>query len=173
MTSSQIKIPQVTPFLLKRVNELTSGLSLKSNIALVKNNAAVGAAIAAKLGCLEGQLPWKGALTVSDGGAKQEGGMDLKRVVVMGGCVEDVLATGRGGVTIEMGTSNPGKVTTSAGGVARNIAEAIARLGGDVHVQLVTVVGDDDAGRGLLEHARRAKVDVSLSSTIKDMRTAR
>ena len=36
-----------TPFLLKRVNELTGGDSLKSNIALVKNNALVGSKIAA------------------------------------------------------------------------------------------------------------------------------
>ena len=36
-----------TPFLLRRVNELTGGDSLKSNIALVKNNALVGSKIAA------------------------------------------------------------------------------------------------------------------------------
>eukprot|EP00760_Papus_ankaliazontas_P004280 PhM_4_TR1176/c0_g1_i1/m.14205/K16329/psuG; pseudouridylate synthase len=36
----------ITPFLLKRVNELTQGRSLKSNIALVMNNARVGAEIA-------------------------------------------------------------------------------------------------------------------------------
>eukprot|EP00164_Ancoracysta_twista_P003006 GFYU01004007.1.p1 GENE.GFYU01004007.1~~GFYU01004007.1.p1 ORF type:complete len:358 (-),score=91.87 GFYU01004007.1:134-1177(-) len=40
---------EVTPFLLARVNELTKGASLKSNIALVKNNARVGAQIAASL----------------------------------------------------------------------------------------------------------------------------
>jgi len=97
----------------------------------------------------------------------------MKRVVVIGGCVQDVLATGKAGVRIEMGTSNPGKVTTSSGGVARNIAEVIGRLGGCVHVQLVTVVGNDNAGRDLLEHARLAGVDVSLSSIVKDMRTAR
>ncbi|KAJ0084244.1 hypothetical protein Patl1_29429 [Pistacia atlantica] len=38
-----------TPFLLARVNELTGGVSLASNIALVKNNAFVGAKIAAAL----------------------------------------------------------------------------------------------------------------------------
>ena len=39
----------VTPFLLKRVAELTGGASLTANIALVKHNAAVGAAIAVAL----------------------------------------------------------------------------------------------------------------------------
>ncbi|KAI4353559.1 hypothetical protein L6164_002498 [Bauhinia variegata] len=38
-----------TPFLLRRVNELTGGASLASNIALVKNNALVGAKISVAL----------------------------------------------------------------------------------------------------------------------------
>ncbi|KAG1330960.1 pseudouridine-5'-phosphate glycosidase 2 [Cocos nucifera] len=38
-----------TPFLLSRVNELTGGASLAANIALVKNNACVGARIAVEL----------------------------------------------------------------------------------------------------------------------------
>ncbi|CAE7288367.1 psuG, partial [Symbiodinium pilosum] len=40
---------EVTPFLLKRINELTGGESLRSNIALVKHNAEVGAAVALEL----------------------------------------------------------------------------------------------------------------------------
>jgi pseudouridine-5'-phosphate glycosidase len=38
-----------TPFLLQRVNEVTAGASLKANIALVKNNARLGAEIAVAL----------------------------------------------------------------------------------------------------------------------------
>jgi len=37
---------ETTPFVLKHVAEETGGDSLKANVALVKNNAAVGAAIA-------------------------------------------------------------------------------------------------------------------------------
>ncbi|MDN4495044.1 pseudouridine-5'-phosphate glycosidase [Ureibacillus aquaedulcis] len=44
-----IKGKDVTPFLLGKVKELTEGKSLESNIALVKNNARVGAAIAVAL----------------------------------------------------------------------------------------------------------------------------
>jgi hypothetical protein len=40
---------EATPFLLSRVNELTGGESLKSNVALIKNNAVVGARIAVEL----------------------------------------------------------------------------------------------------------------------------
>ena len=36
---------ETTPYLLKRLNELTGGESLRSNIALVKNNAIVGSKI--------------------------------------------------------------------------------------------------------------------------------
>ncbi|MFC7687258.1 pseudouridine-5'-phosphate glycosidase [Ureibacillus sp. GCM10028918] len=44
-----IKGKDVTPFLLGKVKELTEGKSLEANIALVKNNARVGAAIAVAL----------------------------------------------------------------------------------------------------------------------------
>lgn len=37
---------ETTPFLLKRIQELTEGKSLAANIALIKHNAAVGAQIA-------------------------------------------------------------------------------------------------------------------------------
>lgn len=48
-TSQGIAGKQVTPYLLKRINELTQGASLKTNIALVKNNARVGAQLAVAL----------------------------------------------------------------------------------------------------------------------------
>lgn len=41
-----IKGKELTPFLLDRIKEITGGDSLETNIALVKNNAAVGAEIA-------------------------------------------------------------------------------------------------------------------------------
>lgn len=40
---------EVTPFLLQRIRELTGGASLDANIALIKNNAAVGSRIAVAL----------------------------------------------------------------------------------------------------------------------------
>jgi pseudouridine-5'-phosphate glycosidase len=42
----------ITPFLLARINELTDGASLTANIALVKQNAAVAAAIAVELAAI-------------------------------------------------------------------------------------------------------------------------
>jgi len=54
--------------------------------------------------------------------------------------------------------STPGQIRCAPGGVARNVAENLARLGHDV--RLVSVVGDDLYGSSLLEHTRRAGVDV-------------
>ncbi|MEH7441257.1 pseudouridine-5'-phosphate glycosidase [Bacillus sp. JJ1122] len=46
---NQIGGKQVTPFLLRKIKELTEGKSLAANIALIKNNARVGALIAVSL----------------------------------------------------------------------------------------------------------------------------
>ncbi len=43
---------RITPYLLQRINALTQGQSLKTNIALVKNNARVGAELAVALAAL-------------------------------------------------------------------------------------------------------------------------
>ncbi len=47
-----------------------------------------------------------------------------------------------------LGTLNPGEIRWGWGGVARNMAENLARLG--TEVQLITAVGDDWWGRALL-----------------------
>ena len=40
---------EITPFLLKRVRELTGGVSLTANMHLIRNNADIGAQIAGAL----------------------------------------------------------------------------------------------------------------------------
>lgn len=57
------------------------------------------------------------------------------------------------------GTSNPVVCETRPGGVARNVAEALARLGCDV--ALFSIVGEDEPGRRLLADLRGAGVDTS------------
>lgn len=59
------------------------------------------------------------------------------------------------------GTSNPACARRSFGGVARNVAENLARLG--VQTALLSVVGDDENGSALLDHAGRAGVDTRLA----------
>ncbi|MCD0162803.1 winged helix-turn-helix transcriptional regulator, partial [Deinococcus sp. 6YEL10] len=78
------------------------------------------------------------------------------RVVVVGGANVDVKA--RTIQTAVPGTSNPGVSAQAPGGVARNVAENLARLG--VPVSLVSVVGRDGLGDWLLRETEAAGVDV-------------
>ncbi len=54
--------------------------------------------------------------------------------------------------------SNPGCVENSPGGVARNIAENLARLGNDC--RLIAPLGDDHSGRMLLERGLASGIDM-------------
>lgn len=63
----------------------------------------------------------------------------------------------RSNATLKMGTSNPARQDESYGGVARNIAENLARL--SAPVSLITVIGDDSSGSALLAHAEAAGID--------------
>ena len=58
---------------------------------------------------------------------------------------------------LAMGTSNPASQDESFGGVARNIAENLARLGAPV--ALITAVGNDASGRAVLAHAESTGID--------------
>ena len=74
--------------------------------------------------------------------------------VVVGGAAWDVKA--RSLDPVRLHTSNPAVVSRTPGGVGRNIAEGIARLGARVH--LVAAVGTDEAGRELLGRTAEAGV---------------
>ncbi|MFS2026183.1 carbohydrate kinase [Massilia sp. CT11-137] len=60
--------------------------------------------------------------------------------------------------TIALRTSNPASQSESFGGVARNIAENLARLG--TTVALLTAIGADSSGAALLDHAESLGIDV-------------
>ncbi len=60
---------------------------------------------------------------------------------------------------IAPGTSNPSRIRFAYGGVARNVAENLARLGQPV--TLISAVGGDDRGEALLLHVQEAGVDTS------------
>ena len=77
-------------------------------------------------------------------------------VVVVGGANLDIKA--RSTATAIAGTSNPGHTSTTPGGVARNIAENLARLG--TPTQLIAAVGRDAHGDRLLADTRAAGVQL-------------
>jgi len=76
--------------------------------------------------------------------------------VVVGGANVDVKARSAGRAT--PATCNLGHASMAPGGVGRNIAENLARLGDRVH--LVSIVGRDALGDNLLEHTAAAGVRI-------------
>ncbi len=69
-----------------------------------------------------------------------------------------------------MGDSNPGRILCSPGGVARNVAENLLRLG--VDARLVSVLGDDAFAAALQQAATRIGLDLSACTTLPGQRTA-
>lgn len=92
----------------------------------------------------KGAILGKGYLLPSDQG-----------VLVIGGANVDL--TGTSAQAFQPADSNPGAVTQGAGGVGRNIAENLARLGDSV--SMMTLVGDDSRGRFLVDHAQQAGIE--------------
>jgi pseudouridine kinase len=90
-------------------------------------------------------------------GRAAEPGRGLPYVVVVGGANIDIKVA-IDGATIP-GTSNPGTATVSLGGVGRNIAHNLARLG--TATKLISAVGRDPEGERLLAETAAAGVDVS------------
>lgn len=78
-------------------------------------------------------------------------------VVVIGGMNIDTIA--RISTETVPGSSNPGVTRTGHGGVGRNVAENLARLGSPV--RMVGVVGDDPAGAALLAHLDVLDIDLT------------
>ncbi|NRF69459.1 pseudouridine kinase [Aquincola sp. S2] len=95
--------------------------------------------------------------------------MRIQRVVVIGGANLDL--AGHADEPARPGDSSPGRVHAAAGGVGRNIAENLARLGR--RVRLVSALGDDADGRWLRRVTAAAGVDTGGCQVITDARTAR
>ncbi|KAI0207404.1 Pseudouridine-metabolizing bifunctional protein C1861.05 [Lamellibrachia satsuma] len=153
-SAKNIKGKEVTPYILQRVSELTSGRSLQANIALVKNNARVGGQISCELSLLRGHSivgQWSSGVKRSfhsypgqeSNAACKEGcdGRSCKKaakkqtdhckhgdIVVIGGTNVDISATVKTDGILTNGATYPGKVRVSFGGVGRNLADALSRL---------------------------------------------
>ena len=80
------------------------------------------------------------------------------KIAVVGGINIDI--EGAPYNKIKYHDSNPGKIRLSYGGVGRNIAENLARLGGDC--MMVSCVGDEPMSIGAVEQLKSLGVDVSL-----------
>jgi pseudouridine kinase len=85
--------------------------------------------------------------------------MTAQEVIVIGGANLDIKARPSGGLI--SATSNPGRIAISVGGVARNIAHNLAKLG--LPVSLITAIGRDAAADQLRNETEAAGVDMTMT----------
>ncbi|XP_061629815.1 uncharacterized protein zgc:136858 isoform X2 [Phyllopteryx taeniolatus] len=130
----------VTPNILQRVNELTQGKSLQANIALIHNNAKVGSQIA---GVLSKRVKKRKSSIASYHPAKQ--------------CETNIF-----------GQTNPGTFCQSYGGVGRNIAECLSRLGHQP--MFISVTGADSQSDAVFNYCKH--MDTSGVTRLEGQSTA-
>ncbi|KAM9639435.1 uncharacterized protein ACIBXB_013868 isoform 3-T3 [Morphnus guianensis] len=133
---------ELTPFMLQKLNELTDGKSLDSNLALIQNNARVGSCIAVALSKLQkarskGKLPQRKDTTPP-------------QPVVIGGINVDFIAKAQNPVILGGGQTNAGRVRRTFGGVGRNLADCLSRLGRTP--LFLSAVGKDEHSESILHY---------------------
>lgn len=89
-------------------------------------------------------------------------------VVVIGGANIDL--TGQAAGDFVLGDSLPGEVRATAGGVGRNIAEALARLGRPT--KLITALGDDGFAEDIVRQTSVAGVDLRATLRVPETRSS-
>ncbi|MBB24007.1 MAG: kinase [Geminicoccus sp.] len=89
-------------------------------------------------------------------------------VVVIGGANMDL--TGQAHSPLTAGDSTPGAVHATAGGVGRNIAEALARLA--CPTRLITALGDDGFAEDIARQTSAAGVDLRATLRVPEQRSS-
>ncbi len=89
-------------------------------------------------------------------------------VCVIGGANIDI--TGKTFEKLNANDSNPGVVTTSLGGVGRNIAENLSRMG--IHVEFISILGGDNYSRDIQESCKTLNMSLKNSLILEDKRTS-
>ncbi|MEM1215313.1 MAG: carbohydrate kinase family protein, partial [Bacteroidota bacterium] len=85
--------------------------------------------------------------------------MQTAPIFVLGAALTDLVGFPQQATLLH--DSIPGRVRRSAGGVGRNLADNLSRLG--LPVELVTAFGEDDNGRNLLKACQAANIGVRHS----------
>lgn len=135
-----------------RENPMISQQELADKAGITRSSVAVHISNLIKKGCITG----KGYIVRTD-----------PYVAVVGGVNMDIGAVSAGALVAR--DSNPGHVTTSLGGVGRNIAHNLCLLG--QRTAMVTVMVDDDFGRRVQENAKDIGLDLSAGAVLPDCRT--
>ncbi|XP_041254650.1 pseudouridine-metabolizing bifunctional protein C1861.05-like isoform X3 [Onychostruthus taczanowskii] len=133
---------EVTPFLLQKLTKLTDGKSLDSNLALIQNNARVGSCIAVALSKLQKAR--------RKGSQPRRKDMTAPQPVVIGGINVDFIAKAQNSEILGGGQTNAGRVRRTFGGVGRNLADCLSRLG--QAPLLLSAVGKDEHLESVLHY---------------------
>ncbi|KAJ3734792.1 indigoidine synthase A-like protein [Lentinula guzmanii] len=181
---------EATPWLLNRIGELSKGSSLESNVALLENNARIGGEIAVEYQKLVEEQPHSSdSMTVglrpiskpstqlrlpasktTPFAASENGNASL---LVLGAAAVDISAKAfEAASNSALGSTVPGNITVSLGGVARNIAEASHRVSPKDSVLLVSPIGDDSFGQLLRQESEKCGMRTDGLLLQKDQRTA-
>uniref|UniRef100_A0A668A5M8 Zgc:136858 n=1 Tax=Myripristis murdjan TaxID=586833 RepID=A0A668A5M8_9TELE len=169
-----IKGRDVTPFILQKVNELTKGKSLQANTALIHNNAMVGSQIACALSKQMNKRNMRGTIhhlgnhpSESQEACSKFSSTTTHISLVIRNCKNTfhcfVLFD-----FPQFGQTNPGSVCQSFGGVGRNIADSLSRLG---HRPLfISAIGTDSHSDAVLNHCKH--INTSGVARLEEQRTA-
>ncbi|XP_052753827.1 uncharacterized protein LOC113523000 [Galleria mellonella] len=143
---------EITPFILAAVAKATGGSSLEANMALIKNNAKVGAEIAVEFKKLNNvNNPNVKFLKNKKDKLKSTAVKSGNDVLVIGGAnVDRTYSVTEDHVKLD-GSTHPCTTLQCAGGVGRNIAEILWRLQRG-KTRLLTAIGDDADGCYLLDN---------------------
>ena len=90
-----------------------------------------------------------------------------KYVVVLGASVVDIF--GFCSCKYREYNSTPGNIKMSFGGVSRNIAENMARMG--INTKFISILGDDEMGKSILDHSKKIGYDMSDSLIVENSST--
>ncbi|SDY45437.1 pseudouridine kinase [Proteiniborus ethanoligenes] len=139
----------------------------KEILSMIKQNSMISQQeIADTLGIARSSVAVHIANLVKKGYIKGKGYVlgDNKYVTVIGGANVDI--QGFSFEELRFKDSNPGKVKVSAGGVGRNIAENLSRLG--IQTKLISAFGDDLYGEKITIECRTAGVDIENCLVLKN-----
>ncbi|ENK1243595.1 carbohydrate kinase family protein [Clostridium botulinum] len=89
---------------------------------------------------------------------------DKPYVLVLGASVVDIF--GFSCCDYRAYNSNPGKIKISFGGVCRNIAENLSKVG--INTKLISILGEDENGKCMLDHSRKIGYDMEDSLILKN-----
>lgn len=130
-------------------NPLISQQELAVNLGITRSSAAVHITNLIKKGYIKG----KGYILKNE-----------DYVTVIGGANIDL--QGFPNENLILNDSNPGQVKISLGGVGRNIAENLVRLG--IETKLISALGSDIYGNKILEESKLSGIDMDNCLILKD-----